>query len=96
MNDDELKRTIREAHGDDAAPPFAQILGRAHRRRRPPLALALPLIAAIALVLLWLRPHAPPPVSLEIRWKDPLAFLLVPPNDDVLRSVPVFDTGGDL
>ncbi|HEY2746308.1 MAG TPA: hypothetical protein VGL86_16860 [Polyangia bacterium] len=95
MNDDELKRAIGEAHRDDAAPPFAAVVGRARRRPRP-WALALPLCAAIALLILWLRPHAPPPPSLEIRWKDPLAFLLVPPDDDVLRSVPEFDTGGDL
>lgn len=100
MNDEELRAALRQAHRDDAAPPFAAVVGRARRRRRWPFALALPLAAAIALVILLLRPHAPPP-SLDIELRDPLAFLLEPPaGDDVLRSVPQFDTaldnGGEL
>lgn len=97
--DDQLRRLLADAHRDDAAPPFAAVLGRARsRRRRWPL--ALPLAAAVALVIFLLRPHAPP--SLKIEMRDPLAFLLEPPGgDDVLRSVPQFDTrsfdiGGNL
>jgi hypothetical protein len=97
MSDDELRATLQAAHGDDAAPPFAAVLGRALRRRRWPFAVALPLAAAaVALLILLLRPHAPPP-SLTVELRDPLAFLLEPPaGDEVLRSIPQFDTGGDL
>jgi len=92
-DDDELRRMLADAHHDDAPPPFAAILGRARHTRRWPFALALPLAAAaIALVILLMRPKAPPSLAVEMR--DPLAFLLEPPaGDDLLRSVPQFDTG---
>jgi len=97
LGDEELRALMAAAHRDDAPPPFAAVLGRARRRRRWPFAIALPVVAAaIALVILIVRPHAPPP-SLTIELHDPLAFLLEPPaGDELLRSTPQFDTGGDL
>jgi Spy/CpxP family protein refolding chaperone len=83
MTDDELRQRILDAHRDDAAPAFAQLTARP-RRRRAPLVL-LPLAAAAALLILWLRPTPPPQVAeVRIELRDPLAFLLTPPNADVL------------
>ena len=66
------------------------------------LALAL-LVAAAAVLLVFLRRPSPPsppatgplPAPMQaIEWRDPLAFLLVPPGVAVLRDVPVFETKG--
>ncbi len=94
IGDDELRARIAEAHRDDAPPSFAALTARP-RRRRLPLVL-LPIAAVAALVLLWSRPTAPPPVAdVRVEFHDPLAFLLEPPGADVLGSVPRFEVDFD-
>lgn len=95
IGDEELRASIADTHRDDAPPPFAALTARARPRRPAPL-LLLPLTAAIILLIVWLRPAAPPPVvTARIEFRDPLAFLLQPPGAEVLSGVPHFE-GGEL
>jgi hypothetical protein len=90
MSDDELRARIADAHRDDAPPPFAALIAR-RRRRRAPLVL-LPLAAVALLLFWWSRPTPPPAVAdVRIELHDPLAFLLQPPDAQILDGVPRFD-----
>ena len=93
IRDEELRARIADAHRDDAPPSFVALTARARSRRHAPLVL-LPLAAAGVLLIVWLRPVAPPPLAdARIEFRDPLAFLLQPPGAEVLRSVPQFEGG---
>ena len=89
MNDDDLRQLLREAHADDAPPPFARPRER-RRRRWVPVAVAM----AMAAVAIWWAARPRPEVSvasLEVRVYCPLDFLLTVPGADVLRTTPTFD-----
>ena len=93
IGDEELRARIADAHRDDAPPSFAALTARAHPRHHAPL-LLLPLAAAGVLLIVWLRPVAPPSVAdARIEFRDPLGFLLLPPGAEVLHSVPQFEGG---
>lgn len=95
IGDEELRARIADAHLDDAPPSFAALTARGRPRRHAPL-LLLPLAAAGILLIVWLRPAAPPPVATaRTELRDPLAFLLQPPGAEVLSGVPHFE-GGEL
>ena len=90
MNDDDLRQLLREAHADDAPPPFARPRERRRRRWVPAIAVAM----AMAAVAIWWAARPRPEVSvasLEVRVYCPLDFLLTVPGADVLRTTPTFD-----
>jgi hypothetical protein len=95
-DDDELRRRIADAHGDDAPPPFAAMAARARPRWRRRLSLALaPVALAIAAALVLLLGHPPaPPRSLHVDARGPLDFLLQTPGGELLHDTPHFDREG--
>lgn len=95
MSDQELRACIADAHRDDVPPSLTALTARRRPRRPAPL-LLLPLAAAVAVLVVWSRPAAPPKVAeARIELRDPLAFLLQPPGAEVLSKVPQFQ-GGEL
>ena len=95
MTDDELRRFLREAHAGDDPPDFRAQLARARTRRAPRrrFLLLAPAAVAVALVLFWSR-RPTPPAAVDLRWSEPLAFLLEVPGADLLRDTPRFELKG--
>lgn len=93
MTDDELERHIKDAHRDDAPPPFA-VMARRTRRRRLTWALAPVAIAVAAALALVPRPPKPGLPSLYVESRGPLDFLLQTPGGELLRETPHFDKEG--
>jgi hypothetical protein len=98
-----LRALLDEAHRGDRAPPFRRIweAARAGDRRRRPLWVAVPALAAVVLLLVWTtRPQvAPTPASQQIpslEWSGPLDFLLQTPGSELLNTVPTFNSDRSL
>jgi hypothetical protein len=98
-----LRALLDEAHRADRAPAFHRMWEAAlvGDRTRRPLWVAVPVLAAVALLLVWTtRPQvAPPPGSQQIpslEWNGPLDFLLQTPGSELLNTVPTFDADGSL
>jgi len=108
VNEQEQEKRLRalldEAHRGDRAPPFRRMweAARVGERRRRPLWLAFPALAAVVLVLVWMtRPQvAPTPPSSEeissLEWEGPLDFLLQTPGSELLNTVPTFNADRSL
>jgi hypothetical protein len=98
-----LRALLDEAHRTDRAPAFRRMweAARAVDQRRRPLWMAVPVLAAVALVLvLTARPQvAPTPASQRIpslEWEGPLDFLLQTPGAELLNTVPTFNADRSL
>jgi hypothetical protein len=98
-----LRALLEEAHRADRAPAFRRTweAARAGDRWRRPLWVAVPVLAAVALVLVWtIRPQVgPTPVSQQIaslEWEGPLDFLLQTPGSELLNTVPTFNADRSL
>jgi len=97
MTDDELRRLLHEAHGDEAPPALSSLLAR-EPPRRPRWALAAVVAAAVVALFVALRPRGEPPrlARLDVAWSAPLDFLLDVPGTDLLRATPRFELKGTL
>ncbi len=98
-----LRALLEEAHRADRAPAFRRMWEAACAvdRRRRPLWVAVPALAAVALLLvLTTRPQVvPTPSSQQIpslEWKGPLDFLLQTPGSELLNTVPTFNADRSL
>ena len=92
-DDERLRKILRDAHRDDAPPPFGKLWKARARGTRVPLVLAPLAALSLALVIVLARSR-PQPIAAErlrIEWNDPLAFLLEPPSSDLLTTVPRFE-----
>jgi len=107
VNEQDQERRLRalldEAHRADRAPAFRRMweAARAVDQRRQPLWVAVPVLAAVALLLVWTtRPQViSTPASQQIpslEWNAPLDFLLQTPGSELLNTVPTFNADRSL
>jgi hypothetical protein len=103
MNDDELRRTLHEAHAEDRAPSFEATLAASRARtprRWPVVAGALVVAATAAIVAFFVTRAAPPPAppgeAIGMRTTTlhlPLDSLLDIPDQGMLSTAPDLTRG---
>src|SRR6266851_2802279 len=98
-----LRALLDEAHRADRPPAFRRTWEAARVGNRPRRALwmAVPALAAVALLLVWtarfqVGPTRPSEQIPSLEWNGPLDFLLQTPGSELLNTVPTFNAARSL